>query len=96
MNKKLNTVIFLAAATIFNLVVMLVLLIGSLYLINQVAVGRVEDTGGGQTLIFALTFATFTGSVVLTFFLYNRLMKWLQAKFNLDNYLAPLFRRRPR
>ncbi len=94
MNKKLNTGLFLLAATVLNLIIMglLVLVLGGL------AFFLLQKTGGeGSTLPMILFLVVFIGSIAGTFFIYNRIIKWVVAKWKLEQYIEPIFKpRQPR
>ena len=93
MNKKLNTVYFLIAATILNLIILIILA-----LILGVTVGflyqklNVESDGLSLLAVIIILF----GSIAGTFFLYSRIIKWVVKKWNLDNYIEPIFRTKRR
>ena len=93
MNKKLNTVYFLIAATILNLVILVLLA-----LILGVTVGFLYQKLGvdSQGLSLLAVIIILFGSIAGTFFLYSRIIKWVVKKWNLDNYIEPIFRTNPR
>lgn len=93
MNKKLNTVYFLIGATILNLLILIViavllgLVIGFLY----------QKTGvDSQGLSLVAVLIILFGSIAGTFFLYSRIIKWIVKKWNLDEYIEPIFRTKKR
>ncbi len=89
MNKKLNTVYFLIAATILNLLILILLAV-----ILGVTVGaiyqklNVESEGLSLVAVIIILF----GSIAGTFFLYSKIIKWAMKKWNLENYIEPIFR----
>jgi hypothetical protein len=89
MNKKVNTVLFVLGATVVNILVMLIVLLGGLVLISNVLSERAQETAG-QFLLIALFFVAIGAS----FFLYNRFVKYLSAKIDMDKYFHPIFRPR--
>lgn len=90
MNKKANTALFIVAATVFNL-----LLMGALLIASFVAASRLF--GDASTPAAGLIGFLIIGvPIVVTFFLYGAVMRWVQKRWNLDQYLHPLFRRRRR
>ncbi len=93
MNKKLNTVYFLIAATILNLVILVLLA-----LILGVTVGFLYQKLGvdSQGLSLLAVIIILFGSIAGTFFLYSRIIKWVVKKWNLDNYIEPIFRTKRR
>ena len=93
MNKKLNTVYFLIAATILNLVILVLLA-----LVLGVTVGFLYQKLGvdSQGLSLLAVIIILFGSIAGTFFLYSRIIKWVVKKWNLDNYIEPIFRTKRR
>ncbi len=89
MNKKLNTVYFLLGATVLNLLIMLVLM-SLLALIFILAYRNMEEVSQGLSLLAVLV--VLIGGIAGTFFIYNRTIKWIVAKWKMDDYIEPLFR----
>lgn len=89
MNKKANTVLFVLGATVVNIVIMLVVLIGGLMFIGNVLSEDAQESAG-QFLLIALFFLAIGAS----FFLYNRFIKYLSKKIDMDKYFHPIFRPR--
>ena len=89
MNKKVNTVLFVLGATVFNLLLMFVLIVLFLVLISVVFRGSLNPTVLSILMIFV-----FVGSIVASFFIYSRVVKWLSRKIDMDKYFMPLFRRK--
>ena len=93
MNKKLNTVYFLLAATVLNLLILILLAI-----ILGVAVGsfyqkfNVDSDGLSLLAVIVILF----GSIAGTFFLYSKIVKWAMKKWGLEKYLEPIFSRKRR
>lgn len=89
MNKKLNTVLFLLAASIYNIVVMILIIVLLLFIISRFITEQVSPglTSGLFILIFILGIA---GS----FFIYHRTIKYLSTKIDFDKYFMPLIRSR--
>lgn len=89
MNKKLNTVLFILGATLFNIVVMIVL-----FFILMVVFARflapALPPGANQIILLLL----FVASVALTYVLYHRIMRYLTTKYDMETYMAPLFKRK--
>ena len=89
MNKKTNTALFIIGATIGNLLMMLILFLIPTVLMFVVFRDSVNPEAG-QILMIVFFFGALVGS----FFLYGVIMKKLQAKYNLDQYLHPIFKRK--
>jgi uncharacterized protein with PQ loop repeat len=41
-----------------------------------------------------ILFVGFIASIVLTFLIYGKVMKWLQAKYNLEQHFPQLFKKK--
>lgn len=89
MNKKLNTILFLVAATALNLLILVVLAV-FLMLVMGWLIRDIEEISRGLT-IFAII-VVLTGSIGGTFFLYSRIIKWAVKKWKLDSRTAPIFK----
>ena len=93
MNKNLKLALFLVGATVFNLVLMFAMIFalgaGLIALL-----GLVYNQNPPQWLSGAVLFVVFIGSIVLSFLIYGKVMKWLQAKYNLDKHFPQLFNKK--
>ena len=89
MNKKLNTILFLLIGTVVNIVVMLILLISFLYII-----GLIFTPESNSNLVTTVTLTAVMLSVVGSYFLYSRLVKIVNKKWDLEQWIEPLFRRK--
>jgi uncharacterized membrane protein len=89
MNKKVNTVLFLLGATVFNLLIMFILIVLFLVLIS--AVFQKSLNANVLSIVMILVFV---GSIAASFFIYGRVVKWLSRKIDMDKYFIPLFRRK--
>ena len=89
MNKKLNTVYFLLGATVLNLLILVLLA-----LVLGISVGFIYQKLGvdSQGLSLLAVLIILFGSIAGTFFLYSKIIKWVVKKWNLDNYIEPIFR----
>ena len=88
MNKKVNTVLFILGATIFNIITMILILVVGLALIS-VFVGENIGAAVAQFLFLLL----FVGSIAGAFFLYHRAVKLLSRKIDMEKYFHPIFTR---
>ncbi len=89
MNKKVNTIVFMLAATVLNVVMMVVIFLGLMLLYAWLVPGGFA-TQLGQVIGIVL----FLAAIGLTYFLYHKLIKVISNKWNLDEYFDPIFRRR--
>jgi hypothetical protein len=85
MNKKVNTALFILGATVFNLVLMLVLFAVPLVAILAIFGDKLQQAFGIISVV--LFFAALVGS----FFLYGLIMKKVAAKWELEKHLHPIF-----
>jgi drug/metabolite transporter (DMT)-like permease len=86
MTKRANTVVFMLAATVLNVLLMVVIFGVLLILDLWLLAGRIDP----NTNVYILIFCVF-GTMALTFFLYHRIVKWATAKWDLEEKLEPLF-----
>lgn len=89
MNKKVNTVLFLLGATVFNLLIMFILIVIFLVLISAIFRDSLNPN-----VLSILMIVVFIGSIAASFFIYGRVVKWLSRKIEMEKYFLPLFRRR--
>lgn len=88
MNKKVNTLLFVLGATIFNIIMMVLLLAVGLAGISALA-GENINPGTAQILFLLL----FVGSIAGAFFIYHRAIKLLSNKIDMEKYFHPIFTR---
>jgi membrane-associated protease RseP (regulator of RpoE activity) len=84
MNKKTNTLLFLLAGTVVN-VILAIFCIGSLLLLI-----RWLGHATGNPIVSIVPFA-FIAGILLAMIIYQRLTKWVIDRFNLEDKLDPLF-----
>jgi len=89
MNKKANTVLFLLGATVFNLLMMFLLIVIFLVLIRVIFGDSLNPN-----VLSILMIVVFIGSIAASFFIYGRVVKWLARKIDMEKYFLPLFRRK--
>ena len=89
MNKKLNTTLFIIGATIANIIFM-----GVLFFAGFVIAGRLlpEDVSPNAVLIVFMLI--FIGSILGSFFLYHRLIRFISSRVDMDKYFHPIFKQR--
>lgn len=90
MGKKLNTVIFIIAGTIIDLILVfagVTALITVLYLCRNLI---------PEAALSVILFAAVIGGIIIGMILYQRIAIWVVEKFNLEDKLDPIFRQRPR
>ncbi len=89
MNKKLNTVLFLLAASIYNIIVMIVIIVLLLFIVSRFITE--QATPGIASGIFIFIFIL---GIAGSFFIYHRTIKYLSRKIDFDKYFMPLIRSR--
>lgn len=87
MNKKLNTVLFVLAATLINLIIMAIFFTICLVLLSLLA----NPESSFMPLFLGLVFLVSIGG---TYYVYTVIVKWISTKFPVEEYLAPLFKRK--
>jgi len=87
MNKKLTTLLFLVVATLFNIVIIVVLFIVGFVLLGQFVL-PVVSAPVGQILLIVL----FCGVVVAGYIIYSKTLRWMQKRYNTDKFLTPIFK----
>jgi len=88
-NKNLKLALFLLGATVFNVVLMFVFII-AIYIVTI----RLMGDNPNAVVLQIVLLVGFIASIVLTFLIYGKLMKWLQAKYNLEQHFPQLFKKR--
>ncbi len=91
MNKRMNTVLFILAATVFNLAVIVALMLLSLLIVGLLSRGRLSPN-----LLSVLVLVFFLGSIVGAFLLYSWLVRKIARRVDMDKYFLPLFRPKKR
>jgi hypothetical protein len=91
MNKKTNTLIFIAGATLFNIIIFFAAFTALMFLyLFVIAPYLLGDDGlSGITSIVLIVF--FVGSIVLSFFIYRIAINLFIKKINLEKYFDPVF-----
>ena len=87
MNKKVNTILFLFGATIFNIITKLLFL----FLLGYLYINYLLGYFSSENAIFWGFVIIFIGSIVISFFLYRFLLALLLRKINIDKYFDPIF-----
>ena len=91
MTKKGKTAIFMICATIFNLILMVVFFF-LFFLLLFVALPNIFPAIENiQAMSFVLPLLWFGGSIVLSFLIYSKMIKWASVKFNFEENLDPIF-----
>jgi len=89
MNKKLNTVLFVLGATVFNIIAAIASFIVLFLLYANFLAAHIPETA--RSWSFSLIFMA---SLVSSFFIYRAVLKYLLTKVNVEKYFDPLFIRK--
>ena len=82
--KKRNTAVFILIATVINVVLMMVFMIGGYLLLARF--GSPEDTTANQIWLIVV----FIGSIALAWFIYSMMIKWYTKRVDVEKKFAPL------
>jgi hypothetical protein len=91
MSKKTNTLLFILGATAFNILVTLISFFALLFLYSHVLASRLPE----GSFIWGMIFV-FIGAIVLSFVVYQSLLKLLIKKINVEKYFDPIFKSKKR
>ena len=89
MNKRLNTFLFIIAATVVNLILMGILAVGGFFLLSILPLRSASP--GIKNLMMIIIFF---GAIVGSFFIYHRIVRIISKRVDMDKYFHPIFRRR--
>ena len=89
MSKNAKLVLFFLGATVFNIVLMVAMIAIFILLI-----GLILGNSRNPTLFQVLIFVGFIASIVLTFLIYGKVMKWVTVKFQLEKNIPQLFKKK--
>ena len=90
MGKKTNTVLFMLIMTIISLVIMLTCFVLGFLLISFIG-SKIPSLQESQSYITISILLLFVGATALSFFIYNKLVKFVVKKWNLEEKLYPFF-----
>ena len=88
MNRRLNTILFVLAATVGNILLMSILFI-LLLLVFARFIAPALPAQVNQIMLMVV----FLVSVIGTYVFYHRFMKYLGKKYDLQKYFGPIFGR---
>jgi hypothetical protein len=90
MSKTSNMVLFFAAATVFNLLLMGAFLVAFVALSGLAAAALPP----GSIVSVIIVIIGFLASIVLTFLIYGWVMKKAVTRFNLEKHIPQLFKKK--
>ncbi len=91
MSKKSNTVMFLIAATIFNIFLTFTTLLGLIVFYGKLIAPKLPENA--TTISLPIMFIV---ALVLSFVIYRLILKLVMSKIDIDKYFEPLFASRRR
>jgi len=86
MNKKVNTLLFVLGATLFNILIIIVCFIVLFYLYINIISGFMPESVNSWAFI-----VIFIGSLVISFVAYRYAIKFFLSKIDAEKYFDPLF-----
>jgi len=89
MNKKVNTILFILGATLFNVIVAIVTFIILLVIYAKFLFPIIPQSG--YSWVFTLIFLA---SIAASIFVYRAVLKYFQKKIDIEHYFDPLFVKR--
>jgi len=89
MNKRINTLLFVLGATIFNIIITILSFFGltALYIKLIAQMTPEANHSWGFTIVFL-------ASIAVSFVVYRLLFKYLLKKIDVEKYFDPLFAKR--
>ena len=87
MNKKVNTALFILGATVVNILIMIILLVIGLAILARILPADAQGQGGQIAFMFVFLLA-----IAGSFFIYNRIIKLISKKIDMDKYFHPIFK----
>ena len=89
MTKRSRTILFMLGATVVNVVLMILIFVVLFLIYGSLLASRISPEANQIVLI-----VLFLGSIGLTYFIYHRIIKWMQNKWDLEQYFDPIFSNR--
>jgi hypothetical protein len=86
MNKKVNTVLFILGATLFNVIIAVISFIILLLLYAKFLLPLIPQAG--YSWAFSLIFI---GAIAISILVYRAMLKFFMNKINVEQYFDPLF-----
>jgi len=91
MNKKLNTILFILGATLFNVIIAVISFILLLILFGRFVAPILSESA--MSWSFSLLFLA---AIAVSIFVYRIVLKKLLTKVEVEKYFDPLFVRKPK
>ncbi|HUX51601.1 MAG TPA: hypothetical protein VMW73_12450 [Spirochaetia bacterium] len=89
MNKKANTILFVLGATVINVLIMMIIFVVLFVLFGRFVAAHLSPQAD-QIIMLVL----FIGAIVLTYFIYHKLINLVTRKIDMEKYFDPIFKPR--
>jgi len=86
MNKRVNTVLFILGATVFNVIVAVISFFILILLCGKFILPRIPETGYSWAVSLILL-----ASIAISIFVYRAVLKFFLSKIDIEQYFDPLF-----
>jgi hypothetical protein len=86
MNKKVNTLLFILGATVFNVIVAVISFIILILLCGRFILPRIPETGYSWVVSLILL-----ASIAISILVYRAVLKFFLNKIDVEQYFDPLF-----
>ena len=86
MDKKVNTILFILGATLFNVIIAVASFFILFILYANFIMSGIPETSRGWGLVIVFVFA-----ILISFFVYRAALKLLLSKIDVEKYFDPLF-----
>jgi hypothetical protein len=95
MSKKTNTLFFILAATVFNILITIAAFLALLFLFTFIIMPGLPESAAGRAAGWAVP-VMFIGAIVVSFAIYRLVLKLFMKKVNVEEHFDPIFgSRRP-
>jgi hypothetical protein len=97
MSKKSNTLLFILAATVFNILITIIAFLALLFLFTFAVRPRLPEPAANRAAAWAIP-VIFIGAIALSFVVYRIVLKVFMKRVNIEEHFDPIFgaRRPPR
>ena len=93
MNKKTNTLLFILAGTVFNILITILSFVLLWVLAGLLIIPRLSQDSAAWGWLMP---ATFIAAIIISFLVYRLIIKILMKKVDMEKYFDPIFGRRKR
>jgi len=87
MNKKINTLLFILGATLFNVIVAMLSIFVFIFLYSRSPLPHMISENGSQWSVILI----FISGIAVSIFVYRIVLKFLLKKIDVEKYFDPLF-----